>query len=156
MNNMKSFIILVGVLLLVGNVMQFLNPQIEVKVKKEYIKGDTIRDTVSVVDTVYFDKIIKVKADTVEVSDEGIFAKSKFDLSNDTVSVSGVVSYEDSVFSFNEIRYLFPKVTETVTRIDTILQETTIRELTPFYFNEWFWAFIGVLVTFVATMSGAL
>jgi len=105
---------------------------------------------------VYFDKIIKVKADTVEVSDEGIFAKSKFDLSNDTVSVSGVVSYEDSVFSFNEIRYLFPKVTETVTRIDTILQETTIRELTPFYFNEWFWAFIGVLVTFVATMSGAL
>ena len=99
MSETKNIILLIALILLVGNVLQFFNPQVEVEVKKEYIKGETVKDTISVIDTVYFDKIVKIKADSVEIVGDKTYAKTNFNLSNDTISVTGVASGDEFYLS---------------------------------------------------------
>ena len=138
----KDVILIVAIVSLIANFTQFLNPKVETKIETEYIKGDTVVKWETKIESLYIPYPVTIKADTVYHSDSTCYAQSDFDIKQDSVSVSGVVTYLDSIFTFNNVEILYPQLTKIVTSVDTLLKTITITKENPFYSNMWFWGTI--------------
>ncbi len=133
-------IILIAVLAFISVVLREWFPKKIIERETIYKKGETV-----VIDSSYFvDYLLGdyiVKADTVKNdSSHFITAHGSFELSNDSISVSGDVFFteKDSSFSFSNVLMKGIERLRTETRVDTM---TVVEVVTvPFYSNGFFWA----------------
>lgn len=140
---LSNVIGLVLALVVLGIAYNYFFPQeVEKIIYKEGIP-DTV--VISKLDTVIFTETVfktktKFKTDTVFVSEDGKHhATSLFSLQEDSTKITGRVNYDEPNFSFENVKAMYPEITRTISRIDTLTQTVDI----PFYSDNWFWAFLG-------------
>lgn len=158
-NLILIILIIVSCLILTNSVKELINPKPpKVIHNTEYIKGKTVYDTT------YVDRVVEVKSSEVvkadKVTDDPVhYAKTDFQLGKDSTNVSGTVEYtsKDSVFTFSDVIIRYPEMIQNITRVDTVLTETTIIETPPFYADHWFWSFLVTLgVLILSLTNGAI
>lgn len=127
-----------------------MNPK--VVIQTELIKGDTVAivETKTIRDTVY-QYVYKAIKDTTIIHDTTYIAySSQFNLGDSVLGTSGKVSFDLIQFKFSDVKYRYPEIIKSVT--DTLKVTEQIED--PFYFNEWFYTTLALLIAIVAGVGG--
>ena len=140
---MKNWVpaLMLGVILLLAYQLSLKKERV-----KTIVKSDTVRvvDTVTVKDTVkYFAQ--KTKADTIRIHDTILIRYSApFKIGSDTLNAKGVVAF-DTLFSFRDISFTYPKHTTTIT--DSVFV-TEVQEKI-----NWIFVLLGIIAGLVFGVS---
>lgn len=164
---MKTIISVLAVLLLVVIALYFLFPNEIITTTETTVKGDTtevvvLRKKVDSLEQYIFnaDPIIKyvnrwhkgIHDTTLIIDTVYLGYRSKYNLGNDTLGVSGIVSFINKIkaFTFDSTEYRYPEVIRSTT--DTI---KTVRVVSkPFYLDEWFYSSVALFFLFLASLAG--
>ena len=169
MKNLKD-IILLSIIFVLALIYAFRPTIEEIKIEKEYIKGDTTEiiklrnelDSTNYVFDSFKDSIESVEPQKIYIKGKtriDTFYKTKyipvhwtyFNLGTDSLGTSGKVSYSQEQFSFSDINFRYPETIKTVT--DTVKQMTTIEIAEPFYKNSWFYTTISTIAAFIFAIT---